>query len=278
MIGMEGPSAVGEIAAAATSAADDVLRHVDHDGKSAIRKESRPVAPPRACPIAPREAAQTRVAGWTAGRSPANLPAEKAALPDAFPTNDEMSAKKSSEGTIAVRTCLGALAACAAFPRRTAAEAATLRFAFQGDLKSLDPYSLNETFTHGMLGNVYEGLTKRDKELKIVPGLAERWETSRADALALPSAQGRQVPQRRGLHRRRRGVLGRALLQPGLRHQDALPRRHQGREGRRPHGRLHPAAPESDPARRMGHLVHHVEEVGRGEQRRRSRSRRPARR
>ena len=56
------------------------------------------------------------------------------------------------------------------------AAAATFKFAFQGDLKSLDPYSLNETFTHGVLGNVYEGLTKRDKELKIVPGLAERWE------------------------------------------------------------------------------------------------------
>ena len=56
------------------------------------------------------------------------------------------------------------------------AQAATFRLAFQGDLKSLDPYSLNETFTHGMLGNVYEGLTKRDKELKIIPGLAERWE------------------------------------------------------------------------------------------------------
>jgi peptide/nickel transport system substrate-binding protein len=27
-----------------------------------------------------------------------------------------------------------------------------------------------------VLGNVYEGLTKRDKELKIIPGLAERWE------------------------------------------------------------------------------------------------------
>src|SRR5215211_1991051 len=56
------------------------------------------------------------------------------------------------------------------------ASAATLRFAFQGELKSLDPYSLNESFTLGMLGNVYEGLTKRDKDLKIIPGLAERWE------------------------------------------------------------------------------------------------------
>src|SRR3954447_17454469 len=68
------------------------------------------------------------------------------------------------------------LAAAFAASSLTAASAATFRFAFQGDLKSLDPYSLNETFTHGMLGNVYEGLTKRDKELKIIPGLAESWE------------------------------------------------------------------------------------------------------
>src|SRR4026208_824757 len=64
------------------------------------------------------------------------------------------------------------LAAATALP----AGAATLRFAFQGELKSLDSYSLNESFTLGMLGNVYEGLTKRDKDLKIIPGLAERWE------------------------------------------------------------------------------------------------------
>jgi peptide/nickel transport system substrate-binding protein len=56
------------------------------------------------------------------------------------------------------------------------AKATTFRFAFQGDLKSLDPYSLNETFTFGVLGNVYEGLTKRGPDLEIGPGLAERWE------------------------------------------------------------------------------------------------------
>jgi peptide/nickel transport system substrate-binding protein len=61
---------------------------------------------------------------------------------------------------------------CLAVP----ASANTFRFAFQGDLKSLDPYSLNETFTSGVLSNVYEGLVNRDKDLKIVPGLAERWE------------------------------------------------------------------------------------------------------
>lgn len=57
------------------------------------------------------------------------------------------------------------------------AEGKTLRFAFQGTLNALDPYTLNETFTLGMLGNVYEGLTKRDKDLEIIPGLAESWET-----------------------------------------------------------------------------------------------------
>jgi peptide/nickel transport system substrate-binding protein len=58
----------------------------------------------------------------------------------------------------------------------TPAAAKTFRYAFQGDLNALDPYTLNESFALGALGNVYEGLTKRDKDLKIIPGLAERWE------------------------------------------------------------------------------------------------------
>ncbi|MET0605574.1 MAG: ABC transporter substrate-binding protein, partial [Beijerinckiaceae bacterium] len=58
------------------------------------------------------------------------------------------------------------------------AYAKTFRYAFQGDLNALDPYTLNETFTLGALGNVMEGLTKRDKDLKVIPGLAERWEVS----------------------------------------------------------------------------------------------------
>src|SRR6476646_11787298 len=56
------------------------------------------------------------------------------------------------------------------------AAAKTFRYAFQGDLNALDPYTLNESFTLGALGNVMEGLTKRDKDLKIIPGLAARWE------------------------------------------------------------------------------------------------------
>jgi peptide/nickel transport system substrate-binding protein len=57
------------------------------------------------------------------------------------------------------------------------ASAQTLRYANQGDLKSLDPYTLNETTTEAHLAQVYEGLTARDKDLKIIPALAESWET-----------------------------------------------------------------------------------------------------
>jgi peptide/nickel transport system substrate-binding protein len=56
------------------------------------------------------------------------------------------------------------------------ATAKTLKYAFQGAMKSLDPYSINETFALGFLGNVYEGLIRRGPDLKIQPALAERWE------------------------------------------------------------------------------------------------------
>src|SRR5260370_27599846 len=57
------------------------------------------------------------------------------------------------------------------------ASAQTIRYANQGELKSLDPYTLNESTTHAHLGNVYEGLIARDKDLQIIPALAESWET-----------------------------------------------------------------------------------------------------
>jgi peptide/nickel transport system substrate-binding protein len=57
------------------------------------------------------------------------------------------------------------------------ASAQTIRYANQGVLNSLDPYTLNESTTHAHLGNVYEGLIARDKDLNIIPALAESWET-----------------------------------------------------------------------------------------------------
>jgi peptide/nickel transport system substrate-binding protein len=57
------------------------------------------------------------------------------------------------------------------------ASSQTLRYANQGDLKSLDPYTLKETTTIAHHAHVYEALVTRDKNLKIVPALAESWET-----------------------------------------------------------------------------------------------------
>lgn len=50
------------------------------------------------------------------------------------------------------------------------------RFAFQGNLNTLDSYQYNETFATATMGNVYEGLTARDKDMKIVPVLATSWD------------------------------------------------------------------------------------------------------
>jgi peptide/nickel transport system substrate-binding protein len=57
------------------------------------------------------------------------------------------------------------------------ASSQTLRYANQGELKSLDPYTLRETTTIAHHGHIYEGLVTRDKDLKTVPALAESWET-----------------------------------------------------------------------------------------------------
>ena len=50
------------------------------------------------------------------------------------------------------------------------------KWAFQGDAAALDPHSLNESFQLGFLGNVYEALVWRDRNMKIIPALAESWE------------------------------------------------------------------------------------------------------
>src|ERR1700722_827608 len=57
------------------------------------------------------------------------------------------------------------------------ASAQILRYANQGELKSLDPYTLRETTPIAHHAHVYEGLVTRDKDLKTIPALAESWET-----------------------------------------------------------------------------------------------------
>src|SRR5699024_10324377 len=58
------------------------------------------------------------------------------------------------------------------------AQAKTFRWADQGDISSLDPMTLNETFTLGFQGWFYEALVTYDKDLNLIPSLAESWENT----------------------------------------------------------------------------------------------------
>lgn len=55
------------------------------------------------------------------------------------------------------------------------AGAKTFRFANDGDVNSMDPYARNETFLLTFVGNIYEPLVGRDKQLKAAPMLATSW-------------------------------------------------------------------------------------------------------
>ncbi len=66
---------------------------------------------------------------------------------------------------------LGAVAAATA-----PAHSATFRWAFQGDVQTMDPHGLFETMTLGFQRSIYEGLVARDENMKLVGALAERWE------------------------------------------------------------------------------------------------------
>ena len=57
----------------------------------------------------------------------------------------------------------------------TTADAKTLRYASQDDPQTLDPHSANLLPTNRVLSQVYEGLVMRDKNFRIVPGLALSW-------------------------------------------------------------------------------------------------------
>ena len=54
--------------------------------------------------------------------------------------------------------------------------AATLRWANDGDANSMDPYTRSETFLLTFTQNFYDPLVRRNRDLKVEPALAERWE------------------------------------------------------------------------------------------------------
>lgn len=72
-------------------------------------------------------------------------------------------------------------AAAALLAGAPVAEAKTFKYAFQGDAGTMDPHGLFETPTIAFLSNIYETLVFKDGDLKIIPGLAEKWEQTKPD-------------------------------------------------------------------------------------------------
>ena len=56
------------------------------------------------------------------------------------------------------------------------AGAANFRWANDGDVNSMDPYTRSETFLLSFNANIYEPLVRRNRELKVEPALAVSWE------------------------------------------------------------------------------------------------------
>src|ERR1700683_2074209 len=62
-----------------------------------------------------------------------------------------------------------------------AAQAATFKWANDGDARALDPYTFNETVQNSLLANIYERLVQHSRKLELEPGLALSWENTGPD-------------------------------------------------------------------------------------------------
>ncbi len=60
-------------------------------------------------------------------------------------------------------------------------QAETFKWAGTTDPQTMDPHATNSAPVLGFLNNVYEGLVRRNKEMKIEPALAESWEQIGSD-------------------------------------------------------------------------------------------------
>ncbi len=70
---------------------------------------------------------------------------------------------------------LGLAAAGILMPAVSRAET-VFKWANDGDVRAMDPYTLDETVQNSFLGNIYEPLVRRDRNLKVEPALAEKYE------------------------------------------------------------------------------------------------------
>ncbi len=70
------------------------------------------------------------------------------------------------------------------------ASAQTIRIADQGDALSMDPHSLDEALQLSLLGNVYEPLVGRNKDLSLSPALAKAWRQTAPNVWRFELRQG----------------------------------------------------------------------------------------
>lgn len=78
----------------------------------------------------------------------------------------------------AKRALRAAVIGGAALLAATGVQAKTLKFAFQGDVQTMDPHGLFETMTLGFQRNIYEGLVLRNDKMELTGALAESWENT----------------------------------------------------------------------------------------------------
>jgi peptide/nickel transport system substrate-binding protein len=68
--------------------------------------------------------------------------------------------------------------------------AKTFRWANDGDVISMDPYARQETTLLSFMGNIYEPLVQRDKQLRLAPALATEWAQTEPTAWRFKLRQG----------------------------------------------------------------------------------------
>ncbi len=92
----------------------------------------------------------------------------------------------------AMRKRLGALgiAGLLALASVGPASAATFRWANDGDVNSLDPYTRSETFLLSFNANMYEPLVRHDRNLKLEPALATEWSQPAPDVWRFKLREG----------------------------------------------------------------------------------------
>ena len=139
------------------------------------------------------------------------------------------------------RTCPSSSSRSAALAAGPAFAAKDVVFAVASTFTTTDPYDANDTLSQAMAKSFYEGLYGFDKDMKMIPVLAESYDVSQ-DGLVytIKLQEGHQVPRRHRLQGRRREGEPRPRHQSGQQAQAlrALQQQYRQDRGRR---RLHGA-------------------------------------